>query len=71
MVKMNCAGTPPVAPARTSARRRVAGRGRSGRRRRRTLEVLWHEEPTVADAFGPNAWLVDDMYEQYRRIRHR
>ncbi|MGH9093719.1 MAG: 2-oxoglutarate dehydrogenase E1 subunit family protein, partial [Acidimicrobiales bacterium] len=25
------------------------------------------EDVQSADAFGPNAWLVDDMYEQYRR----
>ncbi|MGH8919314.1 MAG: 2-oxoglutarate dehydrogenase E1 subunit family protein, partial [Actinomycetes bacterium] len=25
------------------------------------------EDVQSADAFGPNAWLVDDMYEQYRQ----
>src|SRR3954462_4633528 len=24
------------------------------------------EEPEVAEEFGPNAWLVDELYEQYR-----
>ena len=24
-------------------------------------------EPTPGGAFGPNAWLVDDMYDQFRR----
>jgi multifunctional 2-oxoglutarate metabolism enzyme len=25
------------------------------------------DEPQAATSFGPNAWLVDDMYDQYRR----
>jgi 2-oxoglutarate decarboxylase len=25
------------------------------------------DEPEAATSFGPNAWLVDDMYDQYRR----
>ncbi|MST33249.1 hypothetical protein GHK86_11020, partial [Acidimicrobiaceae bacterium USS-CC1] len=25
------------------------------------------EDPPTRELFGPNAWLVDDMYEQYRR----
>ena len=25
------------------------------------------EEPQAEASFGPNAWLVDDMYEQYRQ----
>src|SRR5437016_13228014 len=24
-------------------------------------------QPDLAPSFGPNAWLVDEMYEQYRR----
>ena len=24
------------------------------------------EQPSIGAAFGPNAWLVDEMYERYR-----
>src|SRR5579875_524775 len=53
MVKMNWAAMAPVC--------RLPWRGRGP-----TLGVAMPDEPQPPELFGPNAWLVDEMYEQYR-----
>src|SRR5438445_7156860 len=57
---MNCAGT-------ACDRSRVEGQGRSHPAGRIDLVMAEAHQPDLTPSFGPNAWLVDEMYEQFRR----